>query len=217
MHLEPTSGPFEVMQADHWPSSIKRQVRRLAWSSSEMMFPGSVDERSVMAPPIADFKNLVILKIDRSSLYLAVKRKLDSNMSEEETGSQLPTILPTSLRILHTFFNVTQVPLDALVKELRTLALAKKTFLRNLSLVQVDHPPAIETGEMIARNILENLGVAKIVADAGVRLKFGLDPPSPRSHSMDILSVRPGTLEPLFGFKPVDLQSLFVSRTMIGG
>lgn len=66
MHLEPTSCPLEVMQADLWPSSIKRQVRRLAWSSSEMMFPGSVDERSVMLPPIADLENLEILETDRS-------------------------------------------------------------------------------------------------------------------------------------------------------
>lgn len=121
MHLEPSSSLHDVMQVDHWPSSIKRQLRRLAWSSSAMMFSGSADERSIIVPPTTDFKNLEILEIDRSSLYLAVKRKFDSNMSEEEIGSQLPTILPTSLRMLHTCFNVTQVPLDALAKELKAL------------------------------------------------------------------------------------------------
>lgn len=204
IHLEASRNLREVVQVDHWPSSIKRQLRRLAWSSSATMFPGSEHERSIILPPITDFENLEILEIDRSSLYLAVKRKFDSNMSEEEIGSQLPTILPASLRMLHTSFNVTQARLDALVKELRALALAKKTFLRNLSLVQVDHPPATEPGEETIGEILGNLGVAEIVADAGVQLKFDLDPPSPRSDSMGILSIRPGTMEPLCGFKPVD-------------
>lgn len=207
MHLEPSSSLREVVQVDHWPSSIKCRLRRLAWSSSAMMFPGSEHEGNIIIPPIAEFDNLEILEIDRSSLYLAVKRKLDSNMSEEEIGSLLPRILPTSLRILHTSFNVTQVPLVALVKELRALALAKKTFLRNLSSVQVDHPPATEAGEETIGEILGNLGVAGIVANAGVQLRFGLDPHSPRSDSMGILSIRPGTMEPLYGFKPVDSAS----------
>lgn len=198
IHVKPSDLPVDVTLPDLWPASIKRQVVRLSWSSLPMISPRwFTDEDSVIVPPIRDFKNLEILEIDRSSLYLALKRTLDPNMTEEELGSQLPTILPPSLRILHTAFTIPL--LGAVVNELQALAVAKKTFLRNLSMVQIDHPPATEPGEITVGEDLEILGVTETVADAGLELRFGLNPSTPRLDSMGIIPMRPGTMEPLPG------------------
>lgn len=198
IHLEPCDRLPEVTLAELWPANIKRQVVRLAWRSSVTMSPSlAYEEDSVIVPPLRDFKNLEILEIDRPSLYLAIKRTLDYNTNEEDIGSQLPTVLPASLRILHTAFTVPL--LDAIVNELQALAVAKKTFLRDLSVVQIDHPPATEAGELTIGEALKILGVTDTVADAGVELRFGLNPSTPRSNWMGIILMRPGTMEPLPG------------------
>lgn len=192
IHLHPCNYYPEAMLADVWPASIKSQAVRLAWSSWPMISPRLEDE-GVIVPPIRDFKKLEILEIDRPSLYYAGKRTLGWDTTEEEIGSQLQTILPASLRILHTAFTVPR--LDTIVNELQALALAKETFLRNLSIVQIDHPPATEQGEITIGEAMDIRGVTETVADAGLELKFGLNLIPPRSASMGIIPKRPGTME----------------------
>lgn len=196
IHLEPLRDPPGTMPADCWPASIKRNLVRLAWSSAELLSPWSPGEGLITVPPIKIFQSLEILEIDQASLLMAVKKGLNPRMSREETASQVPTTLPASLRILRISFAMKVVSLDTIVNELNALALAKKTFLRNLSMVQIDNSPRREPNSWTLEQLLEPLGVVENLIAVGIELRFGLDPDYPRSDSTGIIPLRPGTLEP---------------------
>ncbi|KAJ0108856.1 hypothetical protein J7T55_011350 [Diaporthe amygdali] len=62
--------------------------------------------------------------------------------------------------------------------ELEALALAKITFLRKLSVVQIDHPRRSTPGAWTMGETFEMMGVVRDMRNAGIELRFGLDPRS---------------------------------------
>lgn len=185
---------------DHdWPDCTKLRLKRLAWSNMELSATWSVDDimddDGLIIPPIRDLKSLEILEIDRSALYVAVKRGLRHLTTIEELGSQLPTILPPPFRILRTSFGMEPLHLGAMVSELHALALAKKTFLPNLYLVRIGENPPEEWDSLTLSELLEPMGVTEVMEAAGIELRFEFDPEYPQSTG--IMPLRPGsTLEP---------------------
>lgn len=178
-----------------WPASIKRQLKRLVWSNAELMSEELLEEDLLIVPPIKDMESLEILDIDRSALYVTVKRGLHRNATMEEIGSQLPTILPASLRILRTSFGPEPLQLGPIVNELHALALAKKTFLRNISKVQIGEDPLRGLNSLSLEDLLEPKGVPEVMQVAGIELSIesnfsGRTP----SYSTGILPRRPGSI-----------------------
>lgn len=171
-------------QLDPWPASVKAQLRRLCFSNSRSWERRANDD-TIMVPPLTEFESLEILEIDRTSLYIALDKRLAPNTSQKEAARLLPTILPASLRILHTSFGLDQFDSGprssswtTIMVELEALALAKITFLRKLSVVQIDHPRRSTPGAWTMGETFEMMGVVRDMRNAGIELRFGLDPRS---------------------------------------
>lgn len=175
------AAPSESPMLDPWPASAKKQLRRLCWSSSvaytTLNTIPTEDEGLSMFPPLADFKSLEVLEIDRKSLDVCLIRERDPNMSEEEIARQFPTILPGSLRILRMVF-LELSSWSWLVVELEELASAKKSFLPMLSVVQIDWEPWLmpwfSEDEKPLSEVMDALGVVSAMKDVGIELRFGL-------------------------------------------
>lgn len=164
---------------DPWPSSIKSQLRRLCWHSPSSSY-GYYDAALSGVPPIRELEKLEILEIDRSWLNLYLKNSLDPDMPEQEVARLLPTVLPCSLRILHTplrtFFRQ-PVALSIILIELEELAAAKTTSLPMLSIIQLDYFPKSVWNEFNKplSEVMENLGVVSAMKEAGIDLRIGFD------------------------------------------
>lgn len=185
---------------DPWPATIKRNVRRLCWSMNDRQSPRMLqNEGKALFPPLREFPNLEILEIDRRALQIGLTTTLaiDPN-TPQEVSQRLPEILPASIRILHFSYSMDSVfPVlswSLLVAELEALA-AAKPFLPILSVIQVDeYKPGTIYGKPLPQ-VMETLGVVSAMADAGIQLKFGLDPRNTGPLARGMCSPLPGNLE----------------------
>lgn len=198
-----THAPYAL--ADPWPDSIKTQLRRLCWSYQKWWRPIG-DEFLGSFPPLRDLKNLEILEIDRESLSICLKRGLDPNMPEDEVVKQLPTVLPSSIRILHIAFH--SYSWATLLIQLDELAAAKKTCLPMLSLIQFDQDEWFLTNSFLGdRNALlrfmEALGVVSALKELGIELRIGLQ------LSQSFSNVRNSMLPPVPGNMESHCPALF--------
>ncbi|KAG6355086.1 hypothetical protein INS49_004167 [Diaporthe citri] len=190
-HLEvPPRDPALSMSnpvPDPWPTSIKQQLRRLCFSAA--VFHGwnlLCEEGKNLFPPLAEFRKLEILEIDRVALQVGLKtaRGLDLNRPEE-FSRQLPDFLPPSIRILHFSFGMDWFKLSwaTVVVELEALAAAKRSSsLPMLSIVQIDDRKRHRQDKTLAQ-AMEILGVVRAMKDAGIELRFGWDPETLGSSS----------------------------------
>lgn len=175
-----TIEPPELLTLRPWPAHIKSHLRRLCWSSTAPYLSANylptVDEGLNLFPPLADFRSLEILEIDRLALDICVMRDRGSDMPKRERWAQLPTILPRTLRALRLMV-IEELSWSWLILDLEALALAKDTFLPKLSVVQIDWDPRMMTlmpqNEKSLPEVMFDLGVTKAMGDVGIELRFG--------------------------------------------
>lgn len=168
-------------EGDPWPTSMKKQLRRLCWTTVSRGKPSVYYDNTY--PPLLDLKNLEILEIDRRSLTICLESALGLDKYVDEAAKLLPTVLPRSLRILHFTLRTQKVTLSTLLIELEALAAAKETTLPMLSLVQIDDDrPVRSTREERSWGmrkplweVMDALGVFVAMKKAGIELTTEAD------------------------------------------
>lgn len=174
--------PPELSTLNPWPARVTSQLRRLCWSSTVAYTSAKTlpteDEGLNMFPPIADFKSLETLEIDRLALNVCLMREQGSDMSNSDWMRNIPSILPRSLQTLRLF--TTDPSWSWLIIDLEEVALAKETSHPMLSIVQIDRDPRMMTlmtlipqNEKSLSEVMFDLGVTKAMKDVGIELRFG--------------------------------------------
>lgn len=165
---------------DPWPVSIKQQIRRLCWSTTEFTgFDLLSREGSKLFPPLQEFRNLEILEMDRHLLEIGLRMAQGLDPYERDgIYPRLPDFLSSSIRILHFSFGRPYTSSwSLLILELESLAEAKMTSLPMLSIIQIDVLKYMQhAGEKPVSQVMGILGVVKAMKHAGIELRFGLEP-----------------------------------------
>lgn len=166
-----------ILIPDPWPASIKQQIRRLCWSTTEFTGYDLLSrEGSKLFPPLQEFRNLEILEMNRSLLEIGLRLAQGLDPYERDgVYPRLPDFLPSSIRILHlSFGRPYTLSWSLLILELESLAAAKMTFLPMLSIIQIDE--YVHMTVKPVSQVMGILGVVKAMKHAGIELRFGLEP-----------------------------------------
>ncbi|KAJ0108857.1 hypothetical protein J7T55_011351 [Diaporthe amygdali] len=193
-HAEPSRHVPESPTSLSWPTQVRDNLRRLAWSnkdSRENLLNDNIENAFI--PPLHDFNSLEILEIDLPSLIL---------------HSKLPAAsLPTSLRILHLAFARDIFAPVQISRKLRELTRAKSAQFPKLSIIKIDQPVRPMSKKRTLADAMRNAGVVRLMDDADIHLRFGWEKRYTRKRERCILPPPPGAAVKMMSvYRDIDYQ-----------